>query len=85
MKKIGVLFGMENTFPGALVERINTLTGGSMGVEGCRRSSVRNLEFPLKWDENFEYVKFPAFLKPHDGGGYGDVAGEPLRGAGAAE
>ena len=23
MKKIGVLFGMENTFPGALVERIN--------------------------------------------------------------
>ena len=23
MKTIGVLFGMENTFPGALVERIN--------------------------------------------------------------
>ena len=25
MKKIGVLFGMENTFPGALVERINAM------------------------------------------------------------
>ena len=29
MKKIGVLFGMENTFPGALVDRIN-----AMGAEG---------------------------------------------------
>ena len=155
MKKIGVLFGMENTFPGALVERIN-----AMGVEGISAEfvevggvemakpcpyavivdrishdmpfyraylknavltgtqvinnpfwwsaddkffnyaladklgvavprtvllphkefppeinvqSVRNLEFPLKWDEIFEYVKFPAFLKPHDGGGWKDV------------
>ena len=25
MKKIGVLFGMENTFPGALVEKINSM------------------------------------------------------------
>ncbi len=25
MKKIGVLYGMENTFPGALVERINAM------------------------------------------------------------
>ncbi len=25
MKKIGVLFGMEDTFPGALVERINSI------------------------------------------------------------
>jgi hypothetical protein len=155
LKKIGVLFGMENTFPGALVERIN-----SMGVDGVSAEfvkvggvemakpcpyavivdrishdmpfyraylknavltgtqvinnpfwwsaddkffnyaladklgvavprtvllphkefppdinvqSVRNLEFPLKWDEIFEYVKFPAFLKPHDGGGWKDV------------
>jgi hypothetical protein len=155
MKKIGVLFGMENTFPGALVERIN-----SMGVEGVcaefvqvggvemakpcpyavivdrishdmpfyraylknavltgtqvinnpfwwsaddkffnyalaeklgvavprtvllphkqfppdiTQTSVRNLEFPLKWQEIFDYVRFPAFLKPHDGGGWRDV------------
>jgi hypothetical protein len=29
VKKIGVLFGMENTFPGALVERINTMAAES--------------------------------------------------------
>lgn len=29
VKKIGVLFGMENTFPGALVERINAITHAS--------------------------------------------------------
>jgi hypothetical protein len=35
--------------------------------------SVRNLQFPLDWDRVFDYVKFPAFLKPHDGGGWRDV------------
>ncbi len=155
MKKIGVLFGMENTFPGALVERINsydidgvraefvhvggvemakpcgyavivdrishdmpfyraylknaTLTGTQvinnpfwwsaddkffnyalaqkLGVAVPRtvllphklfppeinEQSVRNLEFPLNWQAIFDYVGFPAFLKPHDGGGWRDV------------
>jgi len=155
MKKIGVLFGMENTFPGALVERINsyeldgiraefvevggvtmaepsgyavivdrishdlpfyrsylknaTLTGTKvinnpfwwsaddkffnyalahkLGVAvpktvllphkmyppQINAQSLRNLEYPLKWGEIFEYVGFPAFLKPHDGGGWRDV------------
>lgn len=155
MKKIGVLFGMENTFPGALVERINSMnvdgitaefleTGGvrldkapayavivdrishdipfyrallkhavlngtivinnpfwwsaddkffnyslatKLGVavpptvvlphkhypEGTTERSMRNLEYPLKWDEVFEYVGFPSFLKPVDGGGWRDV------------
>ena len=35
--------------------------------------SLRNLEYPLNWDAVFEYVGFPAFLKPHDGGGWRDV------------
>ena len=35
--------------------------------------SLRNLEFPLNWEAMFEYVGFPAFLKPHDGGGWRDV------------
>jgi hypothetical protein len=155
MKKIGVLFGMENTFPGALVERINSMeidgisaefvkVGGVEMAKPCgyavivdrishdmpfyraylknaaltgtqiinnpfwwsaddkffnyalasklgvavprtaliphkqfppqiNEKSLRNLEFPLKWDEIFEYVGFPAFLKPHDGGGWRDV------------
>ena len=155
MKKIGVLFGMENTFPGALVERINSMNldgicaefvqvGGvhldkppaysvivdrishdipfyraflkhavlngthvinnpfwwsaddkffnyslaaKLGVavpptvvlphkhypEGTTDRSMRNLEYPLDWDAIFEYVGFPAFLKPVDGGGWRDV------------
>jgi hypothetical protein len=155
MKKIGVLFGMENTFPGALVDRINSMgvdgisaeyvtVGGVVMAEPCPYAvivdrishdmpfyraylknavltgtqvinnpfwwsaddkffnyalasklgvavprtvllphkqfppeinvqSVRNLQFPLDWQAIFEYVGFPAFLKPHDGGGWKDV------------
>jgi hypothetical protein len=155
MKKIGVLFGMENTFPGALVERINSFEmpevqaefvqlGGvkmaepsrydvivdrishdvpfyrawlkncaldgayiinnpfwwsaddkffnyalayKLGVAipptlilphkehppGTTDRSMRNLQYPLDWDAMFEYVGFPAFLKPFDGGGWRDV------------
>src|SRR5450756_1370077 len=155
MKKIGVLFGMENTFPSALVDKINSmelddiraefvhLGGVSMAVPsgyavivdrishdmpfyraylknavltgtqvinnpfwwsaddkffnyalasklgvavpptvllphkvhpaGTTDRSMRNLEYPLNWDEIFRYVGFPAFLKPHDGGGWKSV------------
>ena len=155
MKKIGILFGMENTFPGAFVERVNAmerpgiraefvsigavkdgepsgysvivdrishdvpfyraylknaaLTGThiinnpfwwsaddkffnyalakKLGVAVPRtailphkhrphdtnEASFRNQQFPYAWDEVFEYVGFPAFLKPHDGGGWRDV------------
>jgi glutathione synthase/RimK-type ligase-like ATP-grasp enzyme len=154
-KKIGILFGMENTFPPALVERINTMrvdgvtaeflkVGGvkMAGPSGYRvivdrishdipfyraylknavltgttvinnpfwwsaddkffnyslatklgvaipatvvlphkkhppdtsEQSMRNLVFPLNWQEVFDYVGFPAFLKPHSGGGWKHV------------
>lgn len=155
MKKIGVLFGMENSFPPALVDRINARGQGSITAEfvsvggvreanpsgyavivdrishdipfyrgflknavltgaavinnpfwwsaddkffnyalasklgvavprtvllphkhyppGTNERSMRNLEFPLNWDDIFNYVGFPAFLKPFDGGGWRDV------------
>jgi len=158
VKKIGVLFGMENTFPGALVEHINcvattsgqeihaefvelggvrmahpcpyavivdrishdipfyrgylknaVLTGTTvinnpfwwsaddkffnyslaqkLGVAvpptvllphrehppGTTGRSMRNLQYPLDWEGIFDYVGFPAFLKPFDGGGWRDV------------
>ncbi|MGE3468882.1 MAG: RimK family alpha-L-glutamate ligase [Vicinamibacterales bacterium] len=155
MATIGVLFGMENVFPGALVERVNAMAvpgvsaefvqiggvrmdgpcpyrvivdrishdipfyrawlktavlGGAyvvsnpfwssaddkffnyalaarLGVAvpptvvlphkehppGTTDKSMRNLVYPLNWDEIFEYVGFPAFLKPFDGGGWRDV------------
>ena len=155
MKKIGILFGMENTFPPAVVERINSMkidgvaaefvkVGGvkmaepsgyrviidrisqdipfyraylknaaltgtivinnpfwwtaddkffnyslatKLGVaipatvllphhkhpEGTTDQSMRNLIFPLNWEEIFAYVGFPAFLKPYSGGGWKHV------------
>jgi glutathione synthase/RimK-type ligase-like ATP-grasp enzyme len=35
--------------------------------------SLRNLKYPLNWDEVFAYIGFPAFLKPHSGGGWKHV------------
>jgi len=40
---------------------------------GTTSQSMRNLIFPLNWQEIFDYVGFPAFLKPFDGGGWRDV------------
>lgn len=40
---------------------------------GTTDQSMRNLEFPLDWQRVFHYVGFPAFLKPHDGGGWKNV------------
>ena len=49
MKKIGILFGMENTFPPALVEKIN-----SMKVEGVEAEFVKiggiRMDEPKKYD-----------------------------------
>jgi glutathione synthase/RimK-type ligase-like ATP-grasp enzyme len=155
LKKIGIIFGMENTFPAALVETINSqrlpgieaefvrvgevrmaepspyaviidrishdipfyraylknaVLGGThvinnpfwwsaddkffnyalaskLGVAvpqtvvlphkqhppGTTDRSMRNLEFPMPWEQIFRYVGFPAFLKPFNGGGWRDV------------
>jgi len=40
---------------------------------GTTHRSMRNLEYPLDWEGIFQYVGFPAFLKPHDGGGWKNV------------
>ena len=40
---------------------------------GTTDRSMRNLQYPLDWDGTFQYVGFPAFLKPFDGGGWRDV------------
>jgi len=41
--------------------------------EGTTDQSMRNLIYPLNWDEIFGYVGFPAFLKPYSGGGWKHV------------
>jgi len=35
--------------------------------------SFRNLKFPLSWDSIFEHIGFPAYMKPHSGGGWKSV------------
>jgi hypothetical protein len=155
MRKIGIIYGMENTFPGALVDKINSLKVENVVAEhikigGIRMAepsgyrviidrishdipfyraylknaalngatiinnpfwwsaddkffnyalasklgvavpptvilphhthppdttalSMRNLMFPLNWEDVFDYVGFPAFLKPYAGGGWKNV------------
>jgi hypothetical protein len=36
-------------------------------------NSFRNLAFPMDWDGIFEYIGFPAYFKPHSGGGWKSV------------
>ncbi len=155
MKKVGIIFGMENTFPPAVVEKINAMKVAGVEAEfvkigGIRMNepkrynviidrisqdipfyraylknaalqgtyvinnpfwwtaddkffnyalaaklgvaipptvilphqqhppdtterSMRNLMYPLNWEELFKYVGFPAFLKPYSGGGWKHV------------
>jgi len=35
--------------------------------------SMSNLMFPLEWEEIFTHIGFPAFFKPHSGGGWKNV------------
>src|SRR5438876_9947497 len=43
-------------------------------IEGIVSESLRNLEFPLNWQAIVDYVGFPAFMKPFDGGGWKNVS-----------
>jgi glutathione synthase/RimK-type ligase-like ATP-grasp enzyme len=36
-------------------------------------TSFRNLRYPLGWQQLFDYIGFPAFFKPHAGGGWKNV------------
>jgi glutathione synthase/RimK-type ligase-like ATP-grasp enzyme len=35
--------------------------------------SFSNLKFPLSWDKIFAYIGWPAYMKPHSGGGWKSV------------
>jgi hypothetical protein len=43
-------------------------------IKDISSESLRNLEFPIDWQGVIDYVGFPAFLKPHDGGGWKNVS-----------
>ena len=43
-------------------------------IPGIVSESLRNLEFPLDWQAIVDYVGFPGFMKPFDGGGWKNVS-----------
>jgi len=43
-------------------------------IKDITSESLRNLEFPIDWKGIVDFVGFPAFLKPHDGGGWKNVS-----------
>lgn len=43
-------------------------------IDSISSDSLRNLEYPLDWEGIVNYVGFPAFLKPFDGGGWKNVS-----------
>ncbi|MGB3146026.1 MAG: hypothetical protein WBB24_18155 [Maribacter sp.] len=154
-KKVGILFGMEDTFPWAFIDKVNELGKGEVVAEAVQidkvqqgidygysvifdrisqevpfyraylknaalkgtavinnpfwwssdekffnnclsmemgipvpktvllpsnarpdntsETSFRNLKAPLDWEYMFDYIGFPAYMKPHDGGGWKNV------------
>lgn len=40
---------------------------------GTDQNSFRNLKYPFNWEKMFQTIGFPAYMKPHDGGGWRNV------------
>jgi hypothetical protein len=69
----------EKFFNNALATRIGVavpktvLLPSNEHPPDTKAESMRNLAYPLDWEGIFEYVGFPAFFKPFDGGGWKSV------------
>lgn len=69
----------EKFFNNALAEQIGVpvpktaLIPSRQHPTGTTGESFSNLVMPLDWDGIFNYVGFPAYMKPFDGGGWRDV------------
>ncbi len=69
----------EKFFNNALAERLGipvpktVLLPSKQRPDNTTETSFRNLAFPMAWEEIFQYVGFPAYMKPHDGGGWKSV------------
>lgn len=69
----------EKFFNNALAEKLGipvpktVLLPSKQRPDNTSETSFRNLAFPMAWEEIFQYVGFPAYMKPHDGGGWKSV------------
>jgi glutathione synthase/RimK-type ligase-like ATP-grasp enzyme len=67
MKKIGLLFGMENTFPPAVVEKINSMKVPDVTAEFVQIGGIR-MDEPKKYDVIIDRISqdiefYRAYLK----------------------
>ncbi|SHL64952.1 hypothetical protein SAMN05444266_104277 [Chitinophaga jiangningensis] len=69
----------DKFFNNALAEKIGVhvpktvLLPSFQHPDNTNEKSFRNLIYPFDWNAIFDYVGFPAFLKPYDGGGWRNV------------
>lgn len=69
----------EKFFNNALAEKVGVAVPKTVILPSHARpddtdeNSFRNLKFPFDWKGIFEYVGFPAYMKPHAGGGWKSV------------
>ncbi len=69
----------EKFFNNCLVEKLGipvpktVLLPSNARPDDTSEQSFRNLAYPLAWEKMFEYIGFPAYMKPHDGGGWKSV------------
>jgi hypothetical protein len=69
----------EKFFNNALAEKLGipvpktALLPSYEQPEDTSDESFSNLAFPLDWEGIFNYIGFPAYMKPFDGGGWKDV------------
>ena len=70
----------EKFFNNALAEKVGIPVPKSVLLpshdmpENTKESSFRNLKYPLDWQAIFNYTGLPAYMKPHDGGGWRGVS-----------
>ncbi len=69
----------EKFFNNCLVEKLGipvpktVLLPSNARPDDTSDQSFRNLAYPLAWQKIFDYIGFPAYMKPHDGGGWKSV------------
>ncbi len=69
----------EKFFNNCLVEKLGipvpktVLLPSNDHPDDTSDQSFRNLAYPLSWEKIFDYIGFPAYMKPHDGGGWKSV------------
>lgn len=69
----------EKFFNNALAEKVGVpvpktvLLPSNHRPDDTDENSFRNLVFPFGWENIFEYIGFPAYMKPHSGGGWKSV------------